>query len=244
MDDLPLEKHSTEYDGCFRTLFLVRCQQCSAPKYVPRHKVARSKFCSRKCGGEARGPVQRKNELTPIVCTFCGETALRLPASRKSSRRFCGPVCIERQRAKTKARRLTKSSDCLHCDIPFKGRDSRFCSFSCQHAFNDREILMAWKMGFDSGTTGAGLHVSVTPRVRRYIWAKYGHKCARCGWANNHPVTGHPPLTIDHIDGNPMNSCEDNLILLCPCCHSLTPTYGALNKGRGRGSLASGTGRT
>jgi Zn finger protein HypA/HybF involved in hydrogenase expression len=27
---------------------------------------------------------------------------------------------------------------------------------------------------------------------------------------------------------------EENLILLCPNCHSLTATYGALNKGRGR----------
>lgn len=30
------------------------------------------------------------------------------------------------------------------------------------------------------------------------------------------------PLEIEHIDGNALNNKEDNLILLCPNCHSLT----------------------
>jgi 5-methylcytosine-specific restriction endonuclease McrA len=31
-----------------------------------------------------------------------------------------------------------------------------------------------------------------------------------------------------------LNHNEKNLNLLCPNCHSLTPTYGSLNKGNGR----------
>ena len=38
---------------------------------------------------------------------------------------------------------------------------------------------------------------------------------------------------MEHIDENYANK-EENLILLCPSCHSLTPTYGARNKGKGR----------
>ena len=34
---------------------------------------------------------------------------------------------------------------------------------------------------------------------------------------------------LPHIDGN---NEESNLQLLCPNCHSLTPTFGALNKKR------------
>ena len=39
---------------------------------------------------------------------------------------------------------------------------------------------------------------------------------------------------IEHIDGNYKNNAEDNLILLCPNCHSLTSTYKGANLNHGR----------
>jgi len=41
-------------------------------------------------------------------------------------------------------------------------------------------------------------------------------------------------LQIEHVDGNPYRHKEENLTLLCPNCHSLTATFGGLNKGHGR----------
>lgn len=41
-------------------------------------------------------------------------------------------------------------------------------------------------------------------------------------------------MQIDHIDGDYKNCRPENLRILCPNCHSLTPTFGALNKGKGR----------
>jgi hypothetical protein len=38
------------------------------------------------------------------------------------------------------------------------------------------------------------------------------------------------PLELDHIDGNHQNNTLDNLRLLCPNCHSLTPTFRGKNK--------------
>ena len=38
----------------------------------------------------------------------------------------------------------------------------------------------------------------------------------------------------EHIDGNYMNNKEENLILLCPNCHSLTQTYKGANRNHGR----------
>ena len=38
----------------------------------------------------------------------------------------------------------------------------------------------------------------------------------------------------EHIDGNYMNNKEENLILLCPSCHSLTQTYKGANRNHGR----------
>jgi 5-methylcytosine-specific restriction endonuclease McrA len=68
--------------------------------------------------------------------------------------------------------------------------------------------------------------------IRNYMFTKYGNKCQLCGWGEIHPITGRIPLQIEHIDGDCTNHAETNLQLLCPNCHSLTPTYGALNKGK------------
>lgn len=51
-------------------------------------------------------------------------------------------------------------------------------------------------------------------------------KCAECGigseW-NGKALT----LQLDHIDGNSENNALENLRLLCPNCHTQTPTYGS-----------------
>lgn len=56
----------------------------------------------------------------------------------------------------------------------------------------------------------------------------------QCGWNQRHSITHRIPLEIDHIDGNANNNNEDNLRLLCPNCHSLTPHFRNLNRGHGR----------
>jgi hypothetical protein len=51
--------------------------------------------------------------------------------------------------------------------------------------------------------------------------------CATCSCSH---WLGHPiPLELDHIDGDRENNCIENLRLLCPNCHALTPTYRAKN---------------
>ncbi len=37
-------------------------------------------------------------------------------------------------------------------------------------------------------------------------------------------------LEVDHVDGNPDNHLPTNLRLLCPNCHSQTPTFRKKNK--------------
>lgn len=57
--------------------------------------------------------------------------------------------------------------------------------------------------------------------------------CLNCNSKIN-TYTNTIPLEIDHIDGNYKNNNEDNLILLCPNCHSLTATYKGANLNNGR----------
>ena len=47
-----------------------------------------------------------------------------------------------------------------------------------------------------------------------------------CGWCEKNKKTGNIPIQLEHIDGHSENNSLDNLKLLCPNCHSLTPTYG------------------
>lgn len=64
----------------------------------------------------------------------------------------------------------------------------------------------------------------VTPAaIKKRLISLRGHSCQRC--LNSSWLEGEIPLEMEHIDGNNRNNCKDNLLLLCPNCHALTPTY-------------------
>ena len=68
--------------------------------------------------------------------------------------------------------------------------------------------------------------------LRFRILYEQENKCNRCGldkWLGQDII-----LELEHKDGNNKNNVRDNLEMICPNCHSLTPTYKALNVGNGR----------
>jgi 5-methylcytosine-specific restriction endonuclease McrA len=113
------------------------------------------------------------------------------------------------------------------CGKPIKSGATKYCSFACQHDFRRRSIERAIE-------TGRYITLQISPFLRRYLVARLGERCAKCGWSERHSVTHRVPIEVEHIDGNWQNYRLDNLTLLCPNCHALTPTFRGLNRGRGR----------
>lgn len=126
---------------------------------------------------------------------------------------------------------------CLGCNVQVtKANATTFCSINCHRKHQQDSFIAEWKKGNipPEKTFQKGMHNTISRRIRNYLFQKYDHQCCQCGWNKVNPKTGFIPLQVEHIDGDSLNNKEDNLLLLCPNCHSLTPTFGALNKGKGR----------
>ncbi len=122
---------------------------------------------------------------------------------------------------------------CLQCQTPLSLAQKKYCSNQCQKDREHSEYIKAWKMGVNDGGRGK-LTRNLSGHLIRYLRETRGSCCEKCGWKEVHPQTGRIPLEIDHIDGDSGHNTEGNLRLLCPNCHSLTPSYRNLNKGNGR----------
>ena len=121
---------------------------------------------------------------------------------------------------------------CANCKKEINKRN-KYCSLKCQKEYQYIEYITKWKISKVNGMRG---EYQISSYIRKYIFEKYNNKCAICGWGKKNPYTNNIPLEIEHKDGNYKNNKEENLILLCPNCHSLTSTYKGANLNKGRTS--------
>ena len=119
---------------------------------------------------------------------------------------------------------------CLFCKKPISNKN-KYCSIRCQKAQQYNKYIDNWKKGKHTGLRGK---YQLSMHIKAYLLKKYNYKCSQCGWNKVNPYTKNIPLEIEHIDGNYLNNNEENLVVLCPNCHSLTSTYKGANLNHGR----------
>lgn len=119
----------------------------------------------------------------------------------------------------------------MNCNNVTARAGYKYCSNICQFKYQHEKYIADWKSGKIKGLQSMGI---VSTHIKKYLREKYENKCCLCGWARVNQKTRQVPLVADHIDGNWQNNTENNLRLVCPNCDALSPTYAALNKGKGR----------
>ncbi|UNY46959.1 HNH endonuclease [Cronobacter phage LPCS28] len=104
-----------------------------------------------------------------------------------------------------------------------------YCNHECRVTHERHINVTEWLSGRLVGYKGKCKQLK--PFVRDYVIKKNGGtQCSQCGWNEKHPIDNRSLTEIDHIDGNADNCSPENLRVLCPNCHSMTPTYRARNK--------------
>lgn len=118
-----------------------------------------------------------------------------------------------------------KTYKCEACGETVTHRNimGKFCSNLCQ---NNLDLARRVEAGTASART-----------LKRFLIKTHGSKCQVCGvqgWMGKPLV-----MDLEHMDGDPYNNSLSNLSLICPNCHSQTPTYKGANRGSGRHSRRS-----
>jgi len=95
----------------------------------------------------------------------------------------------------------------------------------------------AWKSGnlsvLDTQSATKGL---ITSSLRGLLFEDRGNCCEQCGWTYWPENMAYPKLTIDHINNDYRDNRVENLMVLCPNCHSIKSHESPVNRGSGRRS--------
>ena len=211
------------------------CKQCETSFQTRESKTV---FCGKSCAAKHNNAGRNRWVNKPYdKCPQCSEDV------KNRANKYCSRECAHvtstiarygtyNKTKKVNGKRVLEEKPCIHCSNMFIPSTPKviYCSLSCQANKNRQAKIDAW---FKDPSTGTVKGRGISRTIRQYLLEQAGFKCSMpdCGWGKVNPVTGNVPLEIEHIDGDCTNNRPDNLIVMCPNCHSLTPTYRALNKG-------------
>jgi endogenous inhibitor of DNA gyrase (YacG/DUF329 family) len=162
-------------------------------------------------------------------CDVCGVAT--------SNPKYCSRSCAAKANNVKFPKRTSKYEprSCPICHTSLttqqRGQNRTYCSNKCARRSEYQRNVELWLAGSAHGGISAHKPSSI---IKKWLRETRGDKCEQCGWNVRHPITGEVPIELDHEDGDYRNNHPDNLRLLCPNCHSLTPTYRGRNRGKGR----------
>jgi hypothetical protein len=206
----------------------ITCLNCK--KEFVAYKRHKQKFCSQSCNASYNNRKIKRTteERKKAVCIHCGK---KIMINKYASLKYASCLECNPNYGKKGSWKYTKGVEkikdkfiCINCGKELTKR-AKYCSHNCQNEFRRNEIFKK----IESGNLDLNYK-----HYKKYLIHKYGEKCMECGWDKVNKYSGKIPIEIEHIDGNSENNDLKNLKLLCPNCHSLTPTYKGLNAGNGR----------
>ena len=170
---------------------IIQCRICKKEFYIPKNRFEKAIYCSNFC----RGKSAQKQFISN--CKICNKQ-FKYIACREGKAIYCSRKCYY------KGQHLngTIIKKCLYCNKEFRTSPShnrKFCSIFCKC-----EAMKKSKTGnFQSARKAL--------KNRGLIC-----KCFDCGYSSFPEILG-----VHHNDKNKNNNSLNNLIVLCPNCHSI-----------------------
>jgi len=139
-------------------------------------------------------------ENIEIICSYCGKHFVFKKIGNIKIPKYCSPKCRSAHWYHTEIK------NCFQCGKPLQKQfmervKYKFCSEECRKESQKIRLESVTRQGVKRALKRRGIVFE---------------RCADCGYDKYPQILG-----IHHIDDNPINHSIDNLIIICPNCHSI-----------------------
>jgi len=142
----------------------------------------------------------------PRICKTCEKP---LPYEKRKNT-YCNQSCAARTNVPIGRR-----------TVRYKG--PRLCVICRKERNTGRKYCVDCYKDVQKSRLGTWETVKTNHVARRLLLEEFGHRCFGCGLEKWLDVL--LPLEVHHEDGDAENYQKENVKLLCPNCHALTPTF-------------------
>ena len=206
----------------------IKCSYCKREfetenKYINRVLTGKRKaiYCSKEC------QILDLQNRKIIKCDYCGKEIEKI-ASTIGKYNFCSSSCS----AKFNNPKRATIRNCEVCGMQLKTSQKKYCSKKCETFNKKKRIIEAWLKNEYDGMRG---EYGLSSAIRNYLLEKVDFKCEQCGFSGINPSSNKTILEIHHVDGDYKNNRPENLKVLCPNCHAMSPSYRSNNKNGRKG---------